>query len=64
MQLAELAARAGVQKPPALKVAHRGETEKEGKKNEKKKKSCIKARDRKAVNKSGYPRMSGDEVSH
>lgn len=46
--------------PPALKVAHRGgKKEKEGKKR-----SRIKARDRKAVNKSGYPRMSGDEVSH
>lgn len=49
---------------PALKVAHRGEKEREEKKKWKKKKSCIKARDRKAVNKSGYPRMSGDEVSH
>lgn len=46
---------AAASKSPVLKVAWR---------KKKKKKGCTKASDRKAVNKSGYPRMSGDEVSH
>lgn len=33
-------------------------------KKREKKESCTKGSDRKAVNKSGYPRMSRDEVSH
>lgn len=34
------------------------------KKKKKKETGRTKGSDRKAVNKSGYPRMSGDEVSH